>query len=149
MLGKLHRYLLICGYDCVYRKKFPDKKLVRFAEREDRVILTRDIHMVETLVKNDKVTLLKETDLKAQLARLKEEYQLIFKQERLFSRCLDCNQPLESVPKKSVSNEVPDETYRWLENFYRCPECDSVYWRGSHYQAIKKRLKEWNLLDEK
>ncbi len=148
MLGKLSQYLLISGFDCEYRKKFPDKQLVQFARSEQRIVLTRDIQLVETLIKNDKVSLLKETELKEQLHRLKEEYNLRFLAKNLFSRCLDCNRKLRTVPKQSVQTEVPEESFRWLDTFYRCPECGSVFWKGTHYQAIKKRLKEWNLLDE-
>ena len=28
----------------------------------------------------------------------------------------------------------------WYQNFYLCPNCDKVYWQGSHYQKLKEDL---------
>jgi len=148
MLGKLSRYLLICGYDCEYRKNFPDRKLVEFARSEQRIILSRDHELCLELAADLPTTLIRSTKLRKQLRQLKEEYELTFTREQLFQRCLKCNQKVVPVERKTVSGKVPAKTYNWIDDYYRCSDCASIYWHGTHFEAIEKRLNRWNLLDD-
>ncbi len=148
MLGKLSRYLLICGYDCEYRKSFADRELVDFARSQQRIILSRDRKLCLELAADLPATLIHSTELREQLKRLKEEHELKFLRARLFKRCLKCNRKITPISKKAVRDEVPAETYNWIDDYYCCPDCDSVYWHGSHFKAIKNRLIRWNLLDD-
>lgn len=42
MLGTLAKWLRIMGYDAAYAEKGNDNEIIELAEREDRVLLTRD-----------------------------------------------------------------------------------------------------------
>jgi uncharacterized protein with PIN domain len=42
MVGKLARWMRLAGCDTVYRNPISDKELVEIAQRENRIILTRD-----------------------------------------------------------------------------------------------------------
>lgn len=51
-LGKLARYLRLLGFDCYYKKNLDDADIVDIAEKQQRIILTRD----KGLLKHKKVT---------------------------------------------------------------------------------------------
>ncbi len=57
-----------------------------------------------------------------------------------FTRCLLCNTSLEKVSKESVWERIPPKTRRRCNNFARCPSCDRLYWKGTHYQKIKAKV---------
>ena len=52
--------------------------------------------------------------------------------EFAFSRCVVCNVPLEQVEKESVADRVPPRAYAHYDVYRHCPECDRVFWRGTH-----------------
>src|SRR5438128_12656525 len=41
MVGKLSRWLRVLGFDVAYSNTYPDEEIVRIAESENRIILTR------------------------------------------------------------------------------------------------------------
>ena len=43
--------------------------------------------------------------------------------------------------KEVVKGKVPFYTYNTQDEFYRCPGCGKVFWPGSHYKAMLRRLK--------
>ncbi len=146
MLGRLANYLLLLGFDCEYRRQFPDDDLLKFAETENRVIITRDADLAAEY-STGKVCHLKTTELAEQLKKVKEKFSLNFSKDRLFTRCVGCNKPLVEIEKKEVEEEIPSRTRSWLDTYYRCPGCEKVYWRGTHYEAVVERLENWDLLD--
>jgi uncharacterized protein with PIN domain len=57
-----------------------------------------------------------------------------------FKRCLRCNALLKQVAKADVIDELEPLTKIYYEQFRRCPDCGRVYWSGSHYEKLKKRI---------
>ena len=57
-----------------------------------------------------------------------------------FSRCLRCNTLLEAVAKNAVWKRIPPKTRKRCNDFARCPSCDRLYWKGTHYQKIKAKV---------
>ncbi len=55
-----------------------------------------------------------------------------------FSRCLHCNGRLEAVEKSEVLAPLAAEplTLRYYDDFRRCPECQRIYWPGTHTQKL-------------
>lgn len=43
MVGKLARWLRMLGFDTAYSNKFEDDELLRIAQSEARILLTRDV----------------------------------------------------------------------------------------------------------
>lgn len=33
---------------------------------------------------------------------------------------------------------VPPKTYKYYQDFYRCSDCQNIYWKGSHYEKMLK-----------
>lgn len=145
MLGGLARYLLLAGRDCFYRRHIDDPNLAQLAHRQDRVLVTKDRRLLERH-RDLPAFNPSSDDPEEQFQRVVEEYELILQREDLFSRCPECNMELESVRKESVREQIPERTRQWLDEYYQCPYCEKIYWKGSHYRAIRDRFEEWGLL---
>jgi uncharacterized protein with PIN domain len=48
--------------------------------------------------------------------------------DKLFSRCLNCNNNIQKVSKDEVKNKIYLNVYEFNENFTYCQTCDKVYW---------------------
>jgi len=57
-----------------------------------------------------------------------------------FSRCTACNIKLAAVAKKDVLHVLEPKTKQFFNKFFQCPGCKSVFWKGSHYDNIKKKM---------
>jgi len=143
MLGTLARWLRILGYDVIYDKKAEDWAIIRRAELEGRVIITRDRALHNKAVKNGmKSIYLPDTDISTRLAyiALLAGIRLHVDFER--TRCPEDNYPLTKVSKESIKEKVPEAVYRLHEDFWICEKCGKVYWIGSHWKMIERILSE-------
>ncbi|MEN3038417.1 MAG: Mut7-C RNAse domain-containing protein [Candidatus Kryptonium sp.] len=140
MLGKLARWLRLIGYDTIYNPNLSAKELVKIADEEGRIFITRSKRIVEELgVKN--FYIVRSEKFREQLAEIVKELNLDT-ETNLFSRCSICNTEIVEVEKSSVINLIPDETAKSFDEFYQCPKCGKIYWDGSHTTRILKLLKE-------
>jgi uncharacterized protein with PIN domain len=137
MVGKLARWLRMLGFDVLYSNTLQDDEILRLAQSENRVILTRDTGFAARRGKHQCVFI--ESDhYKEQVQQVLRKFDL--KDFRIFSRCLECNTPLEDVDKEAVFERVPPFVYLTQERFAKCPGCERVYWHGTHVDAMKKRI---------
>lgn len=141
MLGKLARYLRIFSYDVLYFQKISDKDIVNKAEKESRIVLTRDYKMIRrSPFKYGRVKFLFISDDKVlkQLEQLVKELNLELKINLI--RCIECNHILEKVDKEKVKGKVPVYVYKSTTNFAYCSNCDKYYWEGTHLKLMNKRF---------
>jgi uncharacterized protein with PIN domain len=61
-----------------------------------------------------------------------------------FSLCLECNQPLVERAKDEVKELVPPYVFKTQEQFMQCPDCQRIYWRGTHWRAMTKKLESFS-----
>ncbi len=61
---------------------------------------------------------------------------------RPFSRCIECNCLLKSVKKESIRDNVPYFTFKNFDEFAQCPNCERVYWKGSHYKRMLQEIED-------
>jgi len=134
MLGRLARWMRLLGYDTEYfREDHPDKLIVK-AKAEARVVLTRNSKLVEI----PGVVYIKSEMIHEQLRKVME----IFPPEgEPLSRCSLCNTPIQKIEKEKVKGKVPEYVYKTHNEFYYCPECDKIYWQGTHIDLMKEFLK--------
>lgn len=137
-LGKLARYLRTFGFDSLYENCYEDKQIVSIAREQNRIILTRDIG----LLKRKDVThgyWVRSLSPKIQLREIFLRFDL---HGRIapFTRCKSCNNPLNIVEKKIILHRLKPKTAKYYNEFFICPFCDKVYWKGSHYQKIAGRI---------
>ena len=135
-LGRLAKWLRILGFDAIVE---PDKpKLVINSLRDDRIILTRDSKMSRfSGVRMARIT---SDFVEEQLAQMIHELDLQIDRNKLFSLCILCDRQLEDVDKMSVKDKVPEYLFNSQGSFKRCPNCDKIYWQGSHWELVNKFL---------
>ena len=138
---KLGRWLRILGYDTVYYSPSSDAELAGRALKEKRIILTRDSDFLEMKIVVERCLLLESTNPTEQLQQVIEAFNLTPMEDKIFSRCVKCNTIIEKIEKSEVSSKVPPYIYKTQEVFYRCPNCNSIYWPGSHIKNVKNKLK--------
>jgi len=134
-LGKLARRLRMLGFDSLYRNDFHDHQLVELAQREMRIVLTRD----RGLLKNKVVThgyWIRSHQPDEQVREVIQRFDLGGR-IRAFSRCRVCNGTIEIVDRKHIENLLLPKTSQYYDEFHVCVGCGRVYWEGSHYQKMK------------
>jgi uncharacterized protein with PIN domain len=142
MLGRLAKWLRIIGYDTLYFRSIEDSQLIRVAVGEGRILLTRD---AELFNRGGFVGLLIQgQNLEAQLAQVISEAKLK-PQVSASIRCPLCNEPLQTVTKEQVESLVPAYVYATQQDFTRCPRCGKIFWKGTHWRRIERRLAKMGL----
>ncbi len=137
-LGGLAHMLRMLGFDTLYDNHFDDDAIVAIAERDGRIVLTRD----RDLLKRRAVT------HGCYVHALKSEQQLREIVERLdlagsarpFTLCLYCNAPLRPIDKAGVSDRLPPSVQTNYERFSTCDSCQRVFWEGSHWRNMRRVL---------
>jgi uncharacterized protein with PIN domain len=56
------------------------------------------------------------------------------------TRCLECNVELEPREKTQVAHRLPPYVRATQERFGQCPECERVYWPGTHWLRMRARM---------
>ena len=139
MLGSLARWLRIGGVDAEYRRDVDDVELIEEAQDTGRILLTRDVVLVQRSKKHCVdaylIPFIKDREV---LRLLTKVYGLELNAEK--SRCPNCNGTLRSIRREEVKSRVPEGTYRNAFNFWECLLCGSVYWRGSHWESISSTI---------
>lgn len=134
-LGKLARHLRMAGFDTLWDNDWEDDHIVRISALQRRTILTRDKAMLRR-GDVERGYFVRAVESEAQLAEVVARMQL----EALvapFTRCRECNVPLEDVPREAVLERLPDKARELYDRFKRCPGCERVYWEGTHFQRMK------------
>jgi uncharacterized protein with PIN domain len=57
-----------------------------------------------------------------------------------FSRCLRCNAALKPTAKAKVLARLEPLTKIYYDEFRRCEGCGQIYWSGSHFEKLQKRI---------
>lgn len=141
MLGTVARWLRILGYDTVYDGKASDWQILRRAELEKRIIVTRDRALHNKALKLGlKSILLWENDMAERLAHIAAVAGINLGVDLERTRCPEDNTPLVKVDKEKVRDRVPPAVYRLHSDFWECPRCGKVYWVGSHWRMIERIL---------
>lgn len=141
-LGTLSRYLRLAGIDSYYRNDLKDDEIISISLQQRRIILTRDL----PLLKNGKVThgyFIRGVYPGKQFHEVIRHFHLenIMKP---FTRCLECNGIIELITdKKLIINKLPSKTLKYFNDFYTCTSCSRIYWKGSHYLKMTKKLEEF------
>ena len=137
-LGALARRLRMAGFDTLYDNAYADPALAELANREERILLTRD----RELLKRRNVLLGCYVHALQPEAQLRELYGRLALRAWAapFSRCLACNSGLQAADLAQVSARVPPRVRERHRHFLYCPLFDKVFWEGSHWQAMRQRL---------
>lgn len=136
MVGKLARYLRMCGHDTAYaldRGVEDADEVQAWAEREGRTLLTRnralaaragDSILVDGLEIDEQLRAVREAGITLELTEP--------------ARCADCNGRLEPVVNGEPTPEYAPATGE--QPVWRCPDCGKHFWKGSHWEDVRERL---------
>jgi uncharacterized protein len=137
-LGKLARNLRLLGFDTAYDRQAQDRQLLQIMASENRALLTRDRRLLmHSVVRHGYCPRSQNAD--AQTIEVVRRFDL-FDLIAPFTRCLRCNASLEKVAKGDVIEKLEPLTKIYYQEFRRCTGCDQIYWAGSHYSKLQKRL---------
>ena len=138
MLGRLARWLRALGFDTAYDSAIADPVLVRQAADEDRILLTRDRHLLREL-RPERALEVRRDDPLEQLQDIVLALSLP-RPAAMFSRCLLCNTLLDglnAVERRALAAEL---AYAPPPPVRRCPCCVKLYWEGSHSRRMRAAL---------
>jgi hypothetical protein len=141
-LGGLARWLRASGCDAHWVQDISDADLVARAEEMNAIVITTDSFLLDrrpiargrvraiwvppTLTKFEQLRLVRtELDL-----------------PESNSRCMRCGGELVRVDKEAVKDRIPPRTYLWLDEFWLCSRCGQLFWHGTHWQRVAKRLQQ-------
>jgi len=135
-LGKLTKYLRMIGFDVYYKNNLDDEQIINISIKERRAILTKD----RGILKRNEVThgyWVRSTKVEEQIKEVIQRFDLQ-KEMREFSRCLECNDLLKSIKKETIIDRLPLKVAQTQNEFYQCPSCKKIYWKGTHQQRMLK-----------
>ena len=141
-VGKLAKWLRMLGYDAVFFDGEDDAYMIDRALKEGRVILTRDTQVMKrgVITSGRLKAILIESDQPEPQVRQVIDTLHIDSQSRMFTVCLECNNPLEERSKEEVEQRVPPYVFQTQQQYMECPVCHRIYWRGTHWQAMLQKL---------
>jgi len=141
-VGKLAKWLRMLGYDAVFFVGEDDAYMIDRALKESRVILTRDTQVMKRGVITSgrlKAILIDSDQPEPQVRQVIDTLHIDF-QSRPFTVCLECNNPLEERSQEEVRERVPPYVFQTQRQYMECPVCHRIYWRGTHWQAMLRKL---------
>ena len=146
MLGRLARWLRVVGTDTIQLPTdAPDVALVARARADERVLLTRDRHLLRELRPHRELAIQSDVPLE-QLGEVVRAFALRRPAE-LLKRCLLCNTPLVEMTPAEILEQIPPRSRELPGPMRRCPTCGRAYWRGSHVRrmeaALEAALPDW------
>jgi uncharacterized protein with PIN domain len=138
-LGRLAKWLRLLGFDTLFESERADEKFIDTLEK-DRILLTRT-QRIRKQYADRKLIFVESDDLQQQLNQVVAELGLKAEQTRPFSRCLQCNVPIVAVEKNLLRGRVPDYIFETNDRFNRCPQCDRIFWPGSHTRRGLEKIR--------
>ena len=135
-LAKLARHLRMAGFDTLLAHEWDDDRIVACSLAERRTILTRDKGMLRR-AEVERGYFVRAIHADEQLAEVVRALQLE-PLVRPFTRCRECNTPLEEVAREAVIEQVPPKVRAFYERFRRCPGCGRIFWEGTHFARMKR-----------
>jgi hypothetical protein len=123
------------GYDVVTFRGARLEEVLEAARREGRAVLTLSRRRPRRFADVPVLTVERE-DPAASLRELAAGHEPAGPP---FSRCTDCNSPLQRRHPFEASGEVPGRVLRRARELSHCPTCGKWYWEGSHVA----RVREW------
>ena len=135
--GRLAKHLRLLGFDTAYDPGLTDKELASTAASENRIVVTKD----RNLLKRSIIVygyLIRSEEPQFQLRELLRFFGLK-PPYRFYSRCIHCNGKPRPVAKETIMDRLLPLTRKHIHDFVLCPDCNRIYWRGSHHERMRER----------
>lgn len=142
-VGKLARLLRMSGINTLYDPQLQEKDLARLAADDRRILLSRN----RDLLRRKSILwghLVRAEQPEKQLTEVMTLFEL-HDAIQPFSRCLQCNALLEPVEKSAILHRLEPLTKKYYRKFHICPDCEQIFWRGSHHKQMEELIKRVRL----
>jgi uncharacterized protein with PIN domain len=139
-LGRLAKWLRILGFDTLYFNQDNPGSLIVQALRDERIILTRNQRLPQA--RGVQIIRIRAETLKGQIPQVVEALNIKLDAQRMFTRCILCNEALTNTEKEKVKGRVPEYVFATQNDFVSCPKCKRIYWQGTHWGNVVDTLKE-------
>ncbi len=141
MCGRLAVWLRLLGFDAEYIDKAQKPpEIIYRSLRDGRVILTRNSRL--SAGRAYALYRVKSQSYIEQATEVVRNFDLDVDRKKLFSRCLRCNGNIVKTEKENVRGKVPDFVYQTCGEFFLCPKCNKIYWKGSHMALADELIKK-------
>jgi uncharacterized protein with PIN domain len=143
-VGKLAKLLRLLGYDTVFFTGQNDSEMVQIALKENRILLTRDTHILKRKLVTSglvRASLIQNDNIEYQIRQVVESFNLKDR-SGLFTLCMECNRPLETIDKEGIQSRVPPYVWQTQKEYCECPQCHRLYWKGTHWDAMCRRVEK-------
>jgi hypothetical protein len=140
-LAGLARWLRAAGYDATARP-VSGEALFASAAAEGRTLVTTDSRVLRrrAVARGEAAVAWLPSGVasEAQLAMLLRDLGLPLRTPR----CMACGGALSPVPKERVLDRIPPRTRGWQDDYFLCAACGRLFWEGTHWQSIRRSLRE-------
>jgi hypothetical protein len=152
MVCKLGRWLRIFGYDTKMIKEENDERygreddglMLKIAEEEGRILVTRDVALFREAVKSGREAVcIKANSLEEQILELKKSLDINI--DLKMDRCTICNGDIvleDNLDELYEKDYVPKKLISRGEKFWKCAKCGQIYWMGTHWDNMKEKVKK-------
>jgi uncharacterized protein with PIN domain len=140
MLGRLAKWLRLAGFDVLYSNRYTDDELVSLSRQEGRILLSRDTRL---LVRKqvDRFIFLESETIQSQIRQVLETTNT-HNLPGALTRCLACNDLLETTLHERVRDLVPAYVFETQKQFKSCPSCGKIYWAGTHRESVLRAFEK-------
>ncbi len=142
-LARLAKWLRLLGYDTVVFTKEAGREMLRQANAEGRIVLTRRHDMTERPFSGT-LHLITDVDVGLQINNVIEKFSLKTDRQKMFGICLECNEKLSPISREEARDLVPQYVFENCTEYDQCPRCRKIYWAGTHQRNalrfIQKRI---------
>ena len=130
-LARLAKWLRLLGYDTAVFPNEAGRTMLRQADSESRIVLTRRRDMTERQFSGI-LFLITDVIVRKQLKAVIEKFSLKIDRQKMFGICMECNQKLHPVAREEVRDLVPPYVFENCDRYNQCPCCNKIYWMGTH-----------------
>ena len=138
MLGSLAKKLRLLGIDTAYISDLDNSELKYLVRSQGRILLTRDLNLSRSM--GDLAWSVIGKDAREEFLSIAEKLKSFSDLLVPFSRCLDCNNPLQSIELSEAQGKVPPFIFQSQKNFTHCPSCGKVFWKGTHSKRMEEEV---------
>ena len=144
MLGNIAKKLRLLGFDSEYFSDIDDSKLIEKAQNENRIIISRDRHLIDRAKKREipSIYITKENEIDQFLEILETINLQLNEISGDISRCTKCNSTTSRISKLKIENKIPQGVLEYNDRFWKCDKCDKIYWEGTHIKNLQEFVHE-------
>ena len=143
-LSGLAKWLRLLGYDTIVYSGQAGRLMMRQAQAQERILLTRRQDMMERQF-SGQILLVPEASVLEQLKLVIQKLSISPRSELLCTLCLRCNERLRPLDRESVRDLVPQYVFENCIRYNQCPKCGKIYWPGTHQRNSLRYLKDYGI----